>query len=99
MLGIALTMMDGPLVIDNAGLFVFTVSLYCLILALGIALCLIQVRDGLETIVAIESYNRFYHQQAEPEVQSRFQDIVNRVQRSLINVADDQVVTLGFPSV
>lgn len=99
MMGIALTMMDGPLVVNNTGLFVFTVSLYCLLLAFILAVCLIQLRDGVETIVAVESYNAFYHQELDQEVPSRFHDIVNRVQRSLTNVADDQVVTLGFPSV
>lgn len=81
MLGIIFTIVDGPMVIQNSGVFVLGVALTCISVAFVMACCMIAIRDGVEVIVEDECYNQLYG----ISVQSRFDEIVGRVQASLLS--------------
>jgi hypothetical protein len=91
MLGMLFTIMDAPMTIQNSGVFILGIALTCLSIAFVMACCMIIVRDEIEVIAENEDYAEVYIL----SVQSRFDEIVNRVQQSLSN---DGQITLGFAS-
>lgn len=98
MLGMILTMADKPMVIQDSGVFVLGVALTCIVLAFIIACCMIVIRDGFEVIVEVECYDAFYDTfHNDIRIQSRFNEIVSRVQQSL-GGDDVQIAVLGFPA-